>query len=256
MSDIKMEIARLYYLVRHELGFYKGTLRFFLFKTIAVVIPVVVTLLTWKYGVVWLVVYLIALLMCRREEYSPKHMQVSKDGYAGRKALLASAIFELGNCVNFASVDKERLRAHALDMIVSYVRGFRSDVDKTKIFSCLLIRNEKIRKISVLMRDTDSSRKRRINISYDCDGMLAEKCFILKDVQVTGDVKKDYPNTQTGKEYNSILCVPIYRRDPNQGVAAVVSIDSTERYHFDTRSCELYTNIMPYIALISVTFWD
>lgn len=256
MDKILVEIKRLYYLIRHELGFSRGTLSLYIFKTIIIVIPVLVTLITWKYGLLLVLSYLIALFISRKEEYSPKHMQLSKDGYIGRKGLLTSALFELGDAVNLEKIDNDRLRAHALDMIVSYVRGFRSDIYKTKIFACLLSYDEQNEKIKVMLRDTDSSKKRPHSVEYDAGGMLAQKCFKLRSIQFTGNVKEYYPTTPCGKEYNSILCVPIFSKDGTRKILAAVSIDSTEMYHFDKCSNELYTYLMPYIALISITFWE
>lgn len=255
MKEIWSQLVRLYYLVRHELGTYKGSLRFFLLQTVLLIIPIYITVVKWESGWIWGLLYLIVVLVARKEAYNPKHMQIARDGYSNRKANLAAAIFQIGSDFSSTITDKDRLRASALDMIVSYVRGFRSDETHTRIFTCLLTRDSSTQKIQVNLRDTVSAGKRRTNSVYDCSGMLAERCFLLKEVQITGNVKKDFPDTPSGKEYNSILCIPIYNKE-GDAVVAVVSVDSTEYYHFDTRWHELYTNLLPYIALISITYWE
>jgi len=256
MNEIATQFIRLYHLIRHELGTYRGSLRFFLFQTILLAIPIYVTVVKWDLGWIWVVSYVALVFLARKETYNPKHMQIARDGYSARKAALAAAIFQIGVDVRPAISDKDRLRSHALDMIVSYVRGFRSDDSHTKIFSCLLTLNPDTHKIQVKLRDNISSKKRESYTEYDCSGMLAERCFLLKEIQVTGNVKREFPVTPSGKEYNSILCIPIFSRNSAADVVAVVSIDSTEYYHFDTRWHELYTNLFPYIALIAISYWD
>lgn len=254
MFNIKGELKRFYYLVRHELGFPKGTLTLFILKVIVIVIPLLYTIAKWHYGWILLVGYLVLIVVTRREDFSPKHVQLVKDGYKGRKGIFASVIGELSKGVDFGKVDKGLVRQHALDMIVSYTRGYRSDVQKTKIFTCLLVQENGGKDIHVLMRDTDSAKKRGLDAVYPAKGMLAQKCFSLKDVQFTGDVKTDYPGTPVGKEYNSVLCVPMLGPETQCEVLAVVSIDSTEPYHFDKCVSDLHTALMPYLALIEMTF--
>ena len=230
-------------------------MRFFVLQTILLLIPIYITVVKWELGWVWALLYLVVVFVARKEAYNPKHMQIARDGYSARKAHLAAAIFQMGSDFSNQIADKDRLRATALDMIVSYVRGFRSDESHTRIFTCLLTRNPETRKIRVSLRDTVSSGKRKNNTEYDCEGMLVERCFLLKEVQITGNVKKEFPGTPSGKEYNSILCIPVYDKEGGS-VVAVISVDSTEYYHFDTRWHELYTNLLPYIALISITYWN
>lgn len=254
MKSVGSEIKRLYSLGKHALGFPTGTLIYFAINLAVVLIPFVYTIKNWRYGAGLLTAYLVLLLISRREAFSPKQVRLVKDGYNGRKAKFTAVINELSKGVDFGRVDKRMVRQYALDMIVSYTRGYRHDGEKTKIFSCLMTQEDGGKNIRVLLRGQDSVRSGEIDIVYSAKGMLAAKCFALKDIQVEGDIKENYPDTKVGKQYNSVLCLPILGPAPDYDIYAVVSIDSTEFYHFDTCAGELHTGLMPYLALISMTF--
>lgn len=248
------EIRRLYSLGRHALGFPKGTLTFFIVKLLVVLIPLVYTIKNWKYGIWLLLGYLGLLLISRKEEFSPKQVKLVRDGYKGRKAQFAAAISEIAKGVDFGKVDKRMVRQYALDMIVSYTRGYHNDGEKAKIFSCLMVKENGGKSIRVLLRGEDSARQGKSGTVYPTEGMFAAKCFALRDIVYVGDIKAEYADTPVGKKYNSVLCLPILGPEPDHSIYAVVSIDSTEYYHFDRCASDLQTALLPYLALIELTF--
>jgi hypothetical protein len=209
----------------------------------------------WRYGLAVSLLYLLLLLLIKKNELSPQNMQFVRQGYAKRKADFTAALMVLGDEFrkhNLSDDSKDKIRGYALGLISSYVRGHRSDTKEVKIFASLLV--EQTDTIRVLHRS--STGKAVHDESFLKTTMLATRAFAESQVVWSGDIKSDYPDTAVGKSYNSVMVVPIFpvnSPSANPRPIGAVSIVSSEPYHFDTYTDELETHLMPYVKLLSIT---
>jgi hypothetical protein len=124
------------------------------------------------------------------------------------------------------------------------VRDHRADFDGKAIFANLLV--DAGVDIVVVARDT-VHRKGRVRCPRD--RMAAAHVFDTGERVVVGDLQKEFPG-HAPKPYSSFLIVPIYLGGK---IVGAVSIDSSERYHFDFEADDLWVCLMPYINLLAWT---
>lgn len=210
----------------------------------------------WEHSWLWLVLYLLCVFYIRRRDLSPANIQFQREGYVQRKGNLAAAILILdGKARSGAGLtedEKQRVRKHALDAIVSYVRVCLSDPNETKIFANLL--QEDGADLVILQRDS-ACRRDGVGSHYPKHEMLAWQAIESGTTVGYGDIRHAYPSTPHGKPYNSVLVIPLTQANAagRTRVVGAVSIDSSEMFHFNTYENTLETSLLPYTQLLTAT---
>jgi hypothetical protein len=100
--------------------------------------------------------------------------------------------------------------------------------------------------LTVIARSTN---ERPIDISYPKEGMLAWEAIERKQVQVTGDVSKEYEGFAS-RPYKSVISFPMIVKE--RAIAAL-NIDHAFRFLFDERGLLFQTNLRPYLRLIALS---
>ena len=164
---------------------------------------------------------------------------------AERSTTLYRAVSDLQRREELTPEEVQRYRCDVLRYIAQFVRDHRRDSGSPTIFANLLVADGD--DLVVVARD----REHRITMArYPKAPMLAWEAITTGLVQLTGDVRTDYPDTARGKPYTSILTIPVFHR--GRPVAAVC-IDSSSRYHFDLEWRELVDHLAPYVAMLGWT---
>jgi hypothetical protein len=164
---------------------------------------------------------------------------------AERSATLYRALTDLQRREELTGEEVQRYQRDVLGYIAQYVRDHRRNSGTPTIFANLLVVEGD--ELVVVARD----REHRVTRArYPKLRMPAWEAMETGLVQLTGDVRADYPGMAAGRPYNSILAIPVYHR--GQRVAAV-SIDSSNRYHFDLDWRELVDHLAPYVAMLGWT---
>ncbi len=94
-----------------------------------------------------------------------------------------------------------------------------------------------------------STNERPIDISYPKEGMLAWDAIKRKQVQVTGDVSKEFEGFAS-RPYKSVISFPIIVKE--RAIAAL-NIDHALPFLFDERELLFQTNLRPYLRLIALS---
>jgi hypothetical protein len=198
-----------------------------------------------KGGLLSFSAWFVITLVKKARDVSPKNMQLLTRNYIERKLRLYDLITVTQRHETTTPPEVMKFQRDALILIASYVRDHRADSGKTKIFANLLIEDGD--NLIVVARDQDHRTGRA---SYPKEGMIVWDAMLRGEAVVTGDLCADFPHTLPGKRYKSVLAIPVFRSGV---VVGAVSIDSSERYHFDLEAAQLTTYLMPYIALLSWT---
>jgi hypothetical protein len=147
-----------------------------------------------------------------------------------------------------------------LGLIVLHVRDVRGNHDpkRTDVFASLLMEDGD--DLVVVARDAQlhsRAYERPIPERHKRTGMLAAAAFGSKSVAGTGDMLSDFPDGPRNKPYRSILAIPVFGTKDDQQVLAVVSIDSSRPYFFESfkrglveRSLE--TGLRPYLGTLAL----
>jgi transcriptional regulator with GAF, ATPase, and Fis domain len=170
-----------------------------------------------------------------------------KEWYLARKLGLTKVIQALHRREEIAkNPDSVReYQREVLWLIASYVRGYRFDKKGRIIFANLLVPDGD--HLVVVARDREH---RKPTARYPRDGMIVDEVFQTGDATITGDLYIDYPATDRGKKYHSILVLPVRYNDR---VLAAVSIDSSRKHDFDVGFRDLVECLQPYVALLGWT---
>ncbi len=100
--------------------------------------------------------------------------------------------------------------------------------------------------LTVIARSTN---ERPIDISYPKEGMLAWEAIERRQVQVTGDVSREFEGFAS-RPYKSVISFPIIVKE--QAIAAL-NVDHAFRFLFDERGLLFQTNLRPYLRLIALS---
>lgn len=201
-----------------------------------------------KYAAIYIILYAAYGFSRAYQDLSPSHMRLLRRNYDDRKLRHYSLIQTMNRSDRLTPDEIHTFQADCLALIAGYVRDHRADLSAKEIYANLLIEDGET--LVVVSRDREH---RGGSVRSPKEGMLAWEAIRTHEPQVTGDVYSDYPETQPGKPYSSILCVPVLC---GKDVVGVVSIDSSRRYHFDTIFNDLVTSLMPYVALLAWTLVD
>jgi hypothetical protein len=166
-----------------------------------------------------------------------------------RRIQTANCIDELARIIDDPQSSKIEdildIRRRLLECIVKHVREYRNDFAGVKIYSNLLIRQED--EIEVVVRNDPN---RRVPCRYPKDSLLCNEVFDTSTTTTCGDVSC-YSHRQT--DYKSFMALPVC--DYKDGrCLAVVTIDSTEPYHFDDIYELIETMLRPYTRTLAITF--
>jgi hypothetical protein len=178
---------------------------------------------------------------------SPAHMQLLRRNYGERKLKLYTLLQDLQRTQPLTPDEVGRFQQEALALIANYVRDHRADRAGTLIYVNLLVEDGD--DLVVVARDQPHRDR---SARYPKSLMLATHALVTQQAATVGDVYVDFPDTPTGKPYRSIMVVPVVLEAERRAVG-VVSIDSSQPYHFETDFKGLVTALMPYACLLAWT---
>lgn len=255
-KQLRYDCQKWFYVLWHQFSlspFSIATIFGFVLNTGIILIPVGIAYWNGKhYALPTFAVYLVAILVKRKGDFSPENLQLRVEGSAERKAHMAAAIMLLDTRLRegnqLTTADKDQIRGYALDAIVSFVRSHRSDIDQVKIFANLLV--EEGENLVILRRDSNCKRALK---AYPKDGLLAGRALELGTIAGTGLIGHEFPETPGNKPYRSVLIIPILPLGRSKKPLGAVSIDSSEPFHFNTHENNLETALMPYTRLLATT---
>jgi len=137
------------------------------------------------------------------------------------------------------------IRKELLDCIAQNVRQYRKDYHGIQIYSNLLIKDGD-EHLLVIVRNSPRKEEKR----YHINSLRSANVFDTLAPEVCGDAKA---STTRHIPYASFLALPILNHTLDECIA-VVTIDSTEPYHFDGAHEGLETTLRPYIRTLAITF--
>lgn len=182
----------------------------------------------------------------RWKDTAPQNRKVVARNYDERKLRMYTLVHAIQQHELMTGPEIVQFQRDTLELIAAYVRDHRLDwSSKPTIFANLLV--EDGADLVVVARD---SEHRSTPARYPKDKMLAWTALTTGEAAVTGDVCRDFPETSRDRSYRSILAVPVHR---DGQVVGVVSIDSSQPFHFDLSAAELDTHLKPYVALLAWT---
>ncbi len=253
--QLRYDVKKWFYVLWHQFSlspFGFGTIFNFLLNTGIVLFPVLIAYRNgWPYAIHFFAIYLLMIALKRKRDFSPANSTLRQEGSAERKIHVAAAVMLLDTRMRAASpltqADKDQIRSHALDAIVSFVRSHRSDIDQVKIFANLLV--EDGGNLVILRRDSECKRELR---SYPKGALVAARVLEKGTISGSGLLSHEFPETPRNKPYQSVLAIPILPLT-NEKPLGVVSIDSSEPFHFNTHENTLETALLPYTRLLALT---
>jgi GAF domain-containing protein len=203
-----------------------------------------------KLGISWTTVGTVALLIGQRgwsawKELEPQHMQFLKKNYLQRKYALGGMIEQMHRMGSMKDEEVQRFRSDTLQLIANYVRDHRADVSDPRIYANLLIEDGD--DLVVIARDQPNGR---LGVRYRKSKMAVAEVLHTGEAVIIGDLSSEFPSNADGKSYKSILGLPIYL---DGRIAAILSIDSQQAYHFDWEASELWDYLLPYMNLLAWT---
>jgi hypothetical protein len=203
----------------------------------------------WTYGALGTFVWVVTAFMKIRNNLAPRHLQLVQKKRIERQMLHNRLVEAMQQMLLVAGPIGDERRydfcVEVLQLITSYVRSHRSDEHGTMIHANLL--GERDGQWVVIARD----ERHRLDAPMPArEHSLAWQAYVSGEAKVTGDVYEDCPGTPEGRPYRSILAIPVYH---GQRPVAVVTIDSTRRYHFDSDRNNLVLDLNPYVALLGWT---
>jgi hypothetical protein len=169
-----------------------------------------------------------------------------------RKVMTASVLDKmLKNPCPAEPTGKREILEDILDIVTDHVRAFRYDRVGEKIFCSLLIEYDN-EQLKVICRNrgerSGSPLKKKANMQawVSMTTMRTIEC---------GNILLDFPNAPANLPYKSVLTIPLVYEDKS---IAVLSIDSSEPYHFSGEAERINTSLLPYITLIKTNLikWD
>jgi hypothetical protein len=203
----------------------------------------------WMYPI--LVSQVMALNVIKSlKEFKPMTWLRARDDHTKRNIGFGNVIKRL---TLSEGADPHEIQRDCLYLIANYVRSWRRDEYAKKIFANLLVEDPSDdSRLVVIARDHELFSNRRVGKKYLKTERAVAECFETQTLCVVGDAAVEYPDSHREAEYRSILGIPL--RDIDSGrVLGVLSIDSSEPFHFSIDAKELETNLQPYIAAIEST---
>jgi len=165
-----------------------------------------------------------------------------------RKISTALIIDRIFKCIeNNAGCTEEEIndiRREILICITEHVRQFQKDLSGVKIYANLLVEADKDT-LCVVARTSPRKKGKR----YSKNALKCSSVLETGEIVVCGNAKK---YTSRRINYNSFVAYPITNLDG--ATLAIVTVDSTERHHFDGEFQALETTLRPYLRTMALTF--
>lgn len=130
-----------------------------------------------------------------------------------------------------------------LQVITDHIRTFRYDREEEKIFCSIMLEYD-VNKLKVIARNEHGARGYP---TYKKADMQAWTTMTHKKVIGSGNIYIDFPATPANKPYKSVLTIPIFY---DNDCIAVLSIDSSEPYHFTGVEETINTRVLSYAVLL------
>jgi hypothetical protein len=148
--------------------------------------------------------------------------------------------------VKFTEFEAQSLRQEVLLAICSSIASSLG-MDPNGFMASLVIRSpHQPEGLTVIAR---SSASRPILASYPKEGMVAWDAIERRQVEITGDVTREYEGFAS-RPYRSVISFPIIIG--GEAVAAV-NVDHGFKFLFDERGLLFQTNLRPYLRLIALS---
>lgn len=150
--------------------------------------------------------------------------------------------------------DRKELQQRLLVVIAAYVRSLRHDVKGTKIYANLLILSKSDSERVIVLGRSHPLVAGDERAEHKLDQMAVRQCFVLGTSKEVGDIWVEFPKTDRTKRYRSILGIPLKSvMSATPQVLGVLSIDSSEPYHFAKWEKQLINVLRPLLTLLELT---
>jgi hypothetical protein len=153
-----------------------------------------------------------------------------------------------------------RMLQDILDVIVVHVRDYRGSHSdrKREVFANLLVKTGED-EMTVIIRDAmshDVQYKRQTPKSYVKSALACGWAMDQGRPISVGMLSEQYPETATGKPYQSILALPLFRTEDDVPYGCI-SIDCSRPYFFqsftpDQAENDMENSLQPYLQLITL----
>lgn len=176
----------------------------------------------------------------------PRQTELVEHEYLARKSRLYALLKKQMYRSEMTPKEVAQFQQDALQLIASYVRGYRADLRGTDIFANLVVEDGE--DIVVIARDRDH---RLLGARYPKKDMVAWSAIKSGEAAVLGDLRTESPELAKTRRYRSIMAVPIFG-DTGEVIGAV-SIDSLRPHDFDAECDRLVPRLAPYVCLLGWT---
>jgi hypothetical protein len=211
--------------------------------------------ITWQHkrqlGVGFVAMYLFLNFVRSWRDFRPMIWLKAREDHAERNIGFAGLIRQLASGAA-SGAKRHDFQTDCLYLIANYVRSWRRDIGAKKIFANLLVISPKQPDaLKVVARDREGVfDSRPMNTARKIDALQIGACVTTGRRCVIGDLTLESP--ASNEPYRSILGIPL-KRWSDGVVIGVLSIDSSEPFHFDTDAQTLETNLQPYIVALEAT---
>ena len=256
---IRYDLRRLYYTTIHRFAKQPFTWSETLAHVLIVLLWISPILLnqyiTWQhkrqFGVGFVAMYLFLNFLRSWRDFRPMIWLKARDDHAERNIGFARLLRLLATGSAY-DAKRHDFQTECLYLIANYVRSWRRDIGAKKIFANLLvIDHDRPDVIEVVARDREGVFDARpMNTPRQITALRIGECVATGRRCVVGDLTLESPGSD--EPYRSILGIPL-KRWSDGTVIGVLSIDSSEPFHFDTDAQTLETNLQPYIVALEAT---
>jgi hypothetical protein len=196
-------------------------------------------------GVLHLLAGLFLTLFKAMRYSAPREMKLVEFEYQARKNRLYKLLKQLQYQRDMAPREIALFQQEVLQLIASYVRGYRADMHGREVFTNLVVIDGE--EMVVLARNQDH---RQVGARYPKHDMVAWAAMQRGEAAVLGDLAREFPAIAVTKRYRSIMALPIMGE---HGVLGAVSIDSGRPHDFDAECDKLERYLAPYVCLLGWT---
>ncbi|MFY0571122.1 GAF domain-containing protein [Archangium lansingense] len=202
----------------------------------------------WTGGGLHIGFQLLLLAVRAWTQSAPQNLAQVERSSNRRRLALYKLVQQMNQRMSLMPWQVGQFQQEVLALVASYVRDHRGDYDGTKVFVNLLVERGDV--MEVIARDKDHRvLGRRIPKAHS----IAWEAMRSGNEVYTGQLYEDYPDTELGKKYESVLAIPVRF---GTTIVGVVTIDSESAFHFEGEVKKVTTLVMPYIAMLGWTLQD
>jgi hypothetical protein len=198
-------------------------------------------------------VYLVANGIKAWRDHAPTLWMRARDEYATRQIFFAGVLKNLMPRA-LSTAQTHEFQVDCLYLIAEYARAWQWDLEAKKIFANLIVVDPGGTTVTVIARDREKplGATRPVPKTYKmAERQAVKRCLESGKICEVGDLNVELPEYPR-EDYRNIVVLPL-RKTPLGPVDAVVSIDSSERYHFSLEAKLLETHLQPYLSALECT---